>query len=233
MGLVLRERDTWVTRWDAGPRRPADPAAHLRAAQAEVRAQGGGELVLWVERVDDTLDAAARAGGLEPWRDLLQMRCPLPAVPAAVPTRPFTPADIDGFLAVNNRAFHWHPEQGGMTRADVEARMAEPWFDPDGFRILEVDGAVAAFCWTKIHPATPELGDPPLGEIYVIAVDPDHHGTGLGKALTLAGLEWLAGRGMRTGMLYVEHDNEAAVRTYERIGFTVHHVDRAYRGVVG
>jgi mycothiol synthase len=230
MGLVHRERDTWVTRWDAGPARPADPAAHVQAAIAEAAAAGGGPLVLWVERADAALDAVARAAGLEPWRELLQMRCALPATPTIVPTRPFTAGDIDGFLAVNNRAFHWHPEQGGMTRAEVEARMAEPWFDADGFRIHEIDGRVAAFCWTKVHPANDLLGDPPMGEIYVIAVDPDHHGTGLGKALTLAGLHWLAEHGMRTGMLYVEHDNEAAVRTYERIGFTVHHVDRAYRG---
>lgn len=232
MGLVHRERESWVTRWDTGPARPADPAAHLRAAMAEVAAVGGGPVVLWVEHADEHLDDLARAGGLTPWRELLQMRCPLPAPAPAVTTRAFTTDDIDGFLAANNRAFHWHPEQGGMTRADVEARMAEPWFDADGFRILDIDGHVAAFCWTKIHPADAALGDPPLGEIYVIAVDPDHHGKGLGKALTLAGLQWLSDHGMRTGMLYVEHDNDAAVRTYERIGFTVHHVDRAYRGTV-
>lgn len=219
----------WVTRWNAGPERPADPAAHLQAARAEVLAAGGGPLVLWVERVDDRLDDVARSVGLTRWRDLFQMRCTLPTSTTEVVTRAFTPADIDEFVAVNNRAFHWHPEQGGMTRADVEATMAEPWFDANGFRIHEIDGTIAAFCWTKIHPANPALGDPPLGEIYVIAVDPPYHGTGLGKALTLAGLGWLAERGMTTGMLYVEHDNHAAVRTYERIGFTVHHVDRAYR----
>ena len=116
-------------------------------------------------------------------------------------------------------------------RADLTEPFDAPWFDEDGFRILERDGRIIAFCWTKEHPAEAALGDPPLGEIYVIAVDPDHHGEGLGKALTMAGLEWLAGIGLHTGMLYVEHDNVAAVRTYERIGFTVHHVDRAYRGI--
>jgi ribosomal protein S18 acetylase RimI-like enzyme len=30
-------------------------------------------------------------------------------------------------------------------------------------------------------------------------------------------------------MLYVEHDNVAALRTYESVGFQLHHVDRAYR----
>jgi mycothiol synthase len=188
--------------------------------------------VLWVERVDDRLDQAARRAGFHPWRDLLQMRCALPAAPSDLPTRPYTPADADAFLAVNNRAFEWHPEQGNMTREGLHARTAEPWFDPNGFLLHERDGRLAGFCWTKLHPADPALGDPPMGEIYAVAVDPDFHGQGIGGPLTLAGLQWLADQGMRVGMLYVESDNHPAVRTYERIGFTVHHVDRAYELVV-
>jgi mycothiol synthase len=106
--------------------------------------------------------------------------------------------------------------------------MAEPWFDADGFLLHERDGRLAGFCWTKVHPAEPALGDPPMGEIYAIAIDPDFHGQGLGGPMTLAGLAWLAAQGLTVGMLYVESDNHPAVRTYERIGFTVHHVDRAY-----
>jgi mycothiol synthase len=230
--VVTPERDGFTTRWPAGPDRPLAPDEHAARAIAEVRAQGGGRLVLWVERVDDRLDDAARRAGFEHWRDLLQMRCSLPAAPSDLPTRAFTPADADAFLAVNNRAFDWHPEQGNMTRAGLEARMAEPWFDADGFRLHERDGRLAGFCWTKIHPADPVLGDPPMGEIYAIAVDPDFHGQGIGGPLTLAGLQWLAEHGMQVGMLYVESDNHAAVRTYERIGFTVHHIDRAYQLVI-
>ncbi len=71
-----------------------------------------------------------------------------------------------------------------------------------------------------------------MGEIYAIAVDPDFPGLGLGTALTVAGLEHLAGRGLTTGMLYVDGGNTGAVTMYEKLGFTIHHTDRAYLGHV-
>jgi mycothiol synthase len=112
----------------------------------------------------------------------------------------------------------------------LQARAREPWFDADGFLLHERDGRLAGFCWTKIHPAN--AASEALGEIYVIAVDPDFHGLGLGRALTLAGLDWLARKGVGTGMLYVDAANVAAVTMYERLGFAVHHDDQAFVGTV-
>ena len=56
------------------------------------------------------------------------------------PVRGFTPADADAWLELNARAFAGHPEQGGVTRADLDVLMAEPWFDADDFLLLW-DGA--------------------------------------------------------------------------------------------
>ena len=185
----------------------------------------GASAQLWIRDVAEGDDAAARSCGFEPHRDLWQLRCRLPAEPSGLPTRAFRIDDTDEFVAVNNRAFHWHPEQGGLTADDVRDRMAEPWFDADGFRLHHREGRLAGFCWTKVHSDHA----PALGEIYVIAVDPDFGGRGLGRPMTLAGLEWLTDRGLTVGMLYVESDNHPANAVYRRIGFTRHQTDRAYR----
>lgn len=197
----------------------------LRALRAAV----DGPLYWWVHGAGDVHDRVAAELRLSPERKLLQLRRPLPTgMEAGVTTRAFVPgADEDAWLHVNNRAFAWHPEQGGWDRATLVAREAEPWFDPDGFLLHERDGRLAAFCWTKLHPASGS--DPALGEIYVIAVDPDFTGLGLGKALTLAGLASIAERGVTTGMLYVDADNSTAVNLYSRLGFATHRIDVAYR----
>jgi mycothiol synthase len=67
-----------------------------------------------------------------------------------------------------------------------------------------------------------------LGEIYVISVDPSRHGEGWGRALTVAGLQWLAAQGLTVGMLYTDASNTGAVALYGHLGFTVDHVDRSY-----
>ena len=206
--------------------------ALLERAVEHVAAAGGGLVVLWVFEPDQRDDEAAARAGFRHQRDLLQERVALPlgeepAWPPGVEVRSFVPGQDDrAWLTVNNRAFADHPEQGGWVEATLERRMAEPWFDPKGFLLaFDADG-LAGFCWTKVHPATDV--DPELGEIFVIGVDPSRQGSGLGRALVVAGLAHLADRGIRTGMLFVDGDNEAALRLYESLGFTIHRRDRAY-----
>jgi mycothiol synthase len=196
----------------------------------------GGTRVEWlVQNPINAHEALAATFGLTAQRRLYQMRRPLPTgLSFDVRTRSFDPLrDLDDWVRLNSRAFEWNPEQGSWTAANVLARMDEPWFDPLGFLIHErvVDNGaprMAGFCWTKIHDGPAPL----LGEIYVIAVDPDFHGLGLGRALTLAGLDSLARRGSTIGMLFVDADNVAAVALYDKLGFTIHRTDCMYEGQI-
>ncbi len=143
-------------------------------------------------------------------------------------------ADEAELLRVNNAAFAWHPEQGGWTLDDVAEREAEPWFDPDGV-LLAVDVTapqhVLGFHWTKVHAAGTGEADAtaPVGEVYVLGVDPAAQGRRLGPALTLAGLAHLRDLGLGAVVLYVEADNAAAVRLYRDLGFERFSADVSYR----
>jgi mycothiol synthase len=175
-------------------------------------------------------------------RVLLQMRRdlagvdadPRPVLPEGVRVQAFRPGrDEAAWLRVNARAFAAHPEQGSWTLDDVRLREAEPWFDPEGFLLAwrgdpDDGGVLLGSHWTKVHPPG-DVGDEPVGEVYVLGIDPDAQGMRLGRALTDLGLAHLRGRGLGQVLLYVEEDNEAAVRLYESRGFSRFAVDVSWR----
>jgi mycothiol synthase len=201
------------------------------------------------------LPAAARLAadtGFTRVRALYQMRrslrepVPEPRLPEGITLRTFVPgADEDEWLAVNAAAFASHPEQGTWTRAELEHREAQPWFDPAGFFLAMRDGRVAGFHWAKVHgqrqapgagaPGAPGPTGPDgqTGEVYVVGVHPREQGTGLGRALTLAGLAYLRAQEIPEVMLYVDGDNTAAIRLYESLGFAKASTDVMYEHAAG
>jgi mycothiol synthase len=203
---------------------------------AVVAGADGHGIRLWAHGDLPAAAALARSAGFTRFRALWQLHMPLtgralpaPVWPAGVSVRTFRPGeDEDEWLAVNGRAFAHHPEQGSWTRKDLEVREAEPWFDPAGFFIAERDGRMAGFHWTKVHPADGD-GGAPIGEVYVVGVDPGQQGGGLGRALTLAGVAHLQRLGLTQVMLYVDESNTAATRMYTALGFGRWHTDVMYR----
>lgn len=156
-----------------------------------------------------------------------------PKPPAGVSIRAFEPGrDEEPWLALNAAAFAHHPEQGRWTRADLDERLREPWFDPAGFFLAErVDAEgreLIGFHWTKAHPAG-EYAEEPVGEVYVLGVSPNAQGIGLGRVLLHTGMAYLKARGLRTVILYVDGDNASAVRLYEGAGFRTRSADLEYR----
>lgn len=215
-------------------RREGTPVVHITVGEpdsptvvADALALGsnaGADSPIWLHGSTPANDQVFTDAGFHSDRTLLQMRASLPTPRTDLPTRAFTESDIEEFVEVNNRAFAWHPEQSGLTEEQLRRDMAAPWFDPDGFRLHHVGGRLAGFCWTKVHDE-PER----LGEIYVIAIDPDFSGRGLGRPMTQAGLDWIADQGLEVAMLFVESDNAAAVATYTGLGFSTHRTDKLWR----
>ncbi len=204
-------------------------------------AEGGDGARIWAHGNIEAARATAAALRLVTVRELLQMRRPLVdlptvTVPDGVRIATYSgPADDAELLRVNNAAFAWHPEQGGWTEADIAERRGEPWFDPDGLFLAvdETTGTLLGFHWTKVHAAS-------RGEVHKLRSRrgvrrrrrPRRAGPGSWRALTLVGLHssrrGLSASSQSAVMLYVEADNSAAVKTYQRLGFEVSSVDTAY-----
>lgn len=193
----------------------------------------GLTLTLWSFGDQPAARALAEDQGYTEVRRLLVMQrdMSIPVPPATfgpeVTVRTFTEADGDAWLRVNGTAFAHHPEQGNMTWDDLRARMSEAWFDARDFFVATVPGEdgseeLVGFHWTKKHSAT-------LAEVYVIAVDPEFGGRGLGRNLLNHGLQHMVDNGAEQVILYVESDQPHVVRLYESSHFEVTNADIMYR----
>jgi mycothiol synthase len=198
---------------------PSARGAGLGAALGDAAVAEPGPLTAWSHGDHPAAAVLAARWGFARTRELWVMRrptaVPLPGVelPDGVRIRDYGANDAAALLEVNAAAFAHHPEQGALDEAGLAERMAEPWFDPAGLLLaVDDDGALLGFHWTKQHDAS-------TGEVYVVGISPAAQGRGLGRVLTIAGLQHLAARGVAEVLLYVESDNTPARRLYEGLGF--------------
>ncbi|CAN5404579.1 mycothiol synthase [soil metagenome] len=229
-----------------------------RALLHELLVAAPGDLLLWSHGDHPGARALALHFGLQPVRELLQLRAGVVGrggVKAGdgaggavgeistssireggrVSIRPAAnstsggPEWRDAWVELNARAFAGHPEQGAVTRADLDTLMHEKWFDPDDVLLAWDGDKLVGYCWLKVEHDQDDAGTNSIGEFYVVGVAPEWQGRGLGRQLVAAGLARLAERGIREANLYVEGDNAAALRLYRSFGFDQHSIDVQYR----
>ncbi len=225
VGLAVQDErdDTIQAAVHPEHRRRGHGAALLTAAL-----QASPDSSLWAFGTQPGAVALAAALGLQPARELLQMARPLgdealPVVPDGWTIRAFEPHDAEGVVATNAAAFAHHPEQGKLTVDEFHDLTEQPWFSPAGLLIATTDATgVAGFHWTKRH-------DEQVGEVYVLAVHPEHSGHGLGRVLLEAGLAHLAEIGCTQVMLFVEASEERVVEMYRSASFVTINTDTSYR----
>jgi len=180
---------------------------------------------LKLERIWSNLLMSKSLGEIQPVTSNYQIRTFIPGL------------DKQAFLALNNKVFADYPDQGGWSEDDLKVRVNESWFDDKGFFVAEDRGELIGFCWTKIHGAhthshsdlEDDHGHEALGEIYILAVNSDYKGQGVGRDLTITGLNYLKYQGLSNVMLYVGVENKPAFKLYKSLGFNEFGSDVMYR----
>lgn len=208
--------------------------------EAAIAKSNDPKMRLWAHGELMSAYSLAEKLGFAKTRELWQMRrslfAPLPKANdiSNVTVRPFrVGVDEQAWLELNATVFADHPEQGRMSEQDLAVRMSEQWFDPAGFLIAtqEQSGSevMVGYHWTKVHGGAGGHGHSEIGEIYVLGISPALRGSGLGKLLSVRGLEHLRSQGLPAAMLYVDADNKAAISLYESLGFAHWDTDVMFR----
>lgn len=156
--------------------------------------------------------------------DMLAMRCslerelPQPGLSEGYALRPVTEINADSRGVAQHAAFQSSaPLQEYLQK--YGHFMASPGY-PHGcdWAAIAPDERVAAFCivWPDVVSRT--------GQIEPVGTHPDFQRKGLGKAVMLAGMQYLQSLGMLSARICVLADNPAAIKLYESVGF--HTVNR-------
>lgn len=200
----------------------------LTAARDHAASHGGGLLRVW-SHSQGAPDALAARLGMTVARSVSYQRRSLDLVPESSPPagarlRTLRPDETAAWLALSNSAFDGHPENGGWSPDDLAWRLAASWSDLARFVVLTNSrtNQLLAGVWTKVESGSDE------GELYVVAVHPEHVGKGLGKVVVAEAMRVLARQGLATASLYVDSNNHRAVALYAAAGFVEQHVDRCF-----
>jgi len=153
--------------------------------------------------------------------------------------RNYAPADEEAVVALSLRA--WAPVFASLERvlgSDLLTRLHPDWredqekavraalADPENQVWVAADGSLpVGFAAATLHP------DRLMGEIWMLAVDPDFQRQGAAAALTRTATDWLASRGMRVAMVETGGDpgHAPARRVYQRAGYTELPVARFFK----
>lgn len=154
--------------------------------------------------------------------------------------QPYDISQLDAITKLSLRA--WTPVFKSI-QSIMNAEVYQEFY-PDGWRVSQ-QKAVEDVCATEdthVWVATEEMkavgfvavklhSASKMGEIYMIAVDPDYQRQGIATALTDFALDWMKTNGMSIAMVETGGDQSHAParRTYEKTGFDLLPIARYFK----
>jgi ribosomal protein S18 acetylase RimI-like enzyme len=217
-----------------GPQRDpnlADIAVNTLRQVGQSLGQQGVELRFTIEqrstRQDPLGRAVAAGAGFDVTTDLIQHRARLdPEVqPPTLPDRLTVRQIVDGDDRAPLERIHAAGLAGTFLRSTdtsegTLARLAANHQSPFAVHVVEdpeLPGQHVAMVATALFRSTP--ASPSVGEISLLAVDPDFRKRGLGRLLVQHAEAALVAGGALTAMAYIEEGNEPATELFASRGF--------------
>jgi len=198
----------------------------LQHMEARGRTLGGHYLDIQIGQEASTGRAFLGRHGFRPvhysWSMILEQvsSAPSPEWPTGYGQRTFEPGrDERTSVQLENESFRDEWEFTPVEVGEVVGFQRSSSFRADGIIFAISGGQVVGECWNWIDDERIAQTGARCGDVWCLCVHPQHRRRGLGKALLLAGVQWLGQQGMSAAALYVDGSNERAKHLYESAGF--------------
>lgn len=139
----------------------------------------------------------------------------------AYPCLHLQPGEEDKLTRIQNRCFTGTWGYNPNTTKEIVYRLNSGGRSPEDVVLICENDKPVAYCWTIIYPENGVDSGKKSGRIYMIGVDPDFRGRGLGRIALLAGLSHLKARDVQVIDLTVDSENSPARALYQSTGFKV------------
>lgn len=134
---------------------------------------------------------------------------------------------------IQNRSFRNTWGYNPNTVEEILYRTGLPHCSPKDVILAYDKDEPIGYCWTRVSKGEGSAGGDAVGRIYMLGVDPDHRGKGVGSTVLAAGLSLLQRRGVGIAQLTVDSANRAARALYGAAGFEVWKMNLWYEKVFG
>jgi mycothiol synthase len=139
----------------------------------------------------------------------------------ALSSRHLQAGEEDKLVQIQNRSFAGTWGYNPTAVEEIGYRLSLTGCSPEDVILIFAADRPVGYCWTLVNPEASAAAGPNVGRIYMLGVDPDYQGRGIGKRALLAGLAHLRGKGIEVAELTVDSQNAAACALYESGGFKI------------
>ena len=134
-------------------------------------------------------------------------------------SRHLQPGEEDKLAQIQNRCFADTWGYNPNTPEEIAYSLNLSHCSPEDVILVYERDKLIGYCWTMINRETEAANGEKKGRIFMLGVDPDYRGKGIGKMALQAGLAYFKNKGVRVIELTVDSENKAALALYRSAGF--------------